>query len=184
MEQDKLKLEQEKFIKKFSDYIYELKKKNNYLEIVFLCIGTDRLLGDAFGPLVGSRLEYLLKNYNLFNINIYGTLDKNICYTNILEYLENIKTNHPNAYIVVIDAALSKEENIGNIYVKNEETILAKGLSKKKIEIGDISIKAVVGKNYKLSKCNFIALQNISLNKIMNLSKIVADGIFEVIKYA
>ena len=61
---------------------------------------------------------------------------------------------------------------------------LANGLYKPKIEVGDISVKAVVGKNYKLSKYNFLSLQNISLNEVMNLAKIVAEGIYEVIKYA
>ena len=71
------------FIRDFSSYIYEEKRANNYLEIVFLCIGTDRLIGDCFGPLVGTKLEELLQKYNIFNINIYGTLKENICYTNI-----------------------------------------------------------------------------------------------------
>lgn len=184
LEDNNLKLVKENFIKEFSNYINMEKRKNSYLEIVFLCIGTDRLIGDSFGPLVGSKLENLLKNYNIFNINIYGTLKQNICYTNILEYIENIKIKHPKACIVVIDAALSKEENIGKVYVENKETVLAKGLYKKKIEVGDISIKAVVGKNYKLSKYNFITLQNISLSKIISLSETVAEGIYEVIKYA
>ena len=40
----------------------------------------------------------------------------------------------------------------GKIIVEKEKLILGKGLNKNKIEVGDISIKAVVGKNYKLSK--------------------------------
>ena len=43
------------FIKDFSSYIYEEKIANSYLEIVFLCIGTDRLIGDCFGPLDGTK---------------------------------------------------------------------------------------------------------------------------------
>ena len=172
------------FMQDFASYIYEEKKKNNFLEIVFLCIGTDRLIGDAFGPLVGSKLEKLLKVYNIFNINIYGTLEENLCYTNVEKYLLKIQKEQPNASVVVIDAALSKEVNIGKIFVQRQKTILAKGLNKAKVEIGDISIKAVVGKNYKLSKYNFLSLQNISLNEVINLSNIVAEGIYEVIKYA
>lgn len=172
------------FIQDFAGYIYEEKKKNNLLQIVFLCIGTDRLIGDSFGPLVGSKLENLLEAYNIFNINIYGTLEENICYTNVEKYLLKIKKEHPNACIIVIDAALSKEINIGKIFVQRQKMILAKGLNKAKVEVGDISIKAVVGKNYKLSKYNFLSLQNISLNDVINLSNIVAEGIYEVIKYA
>lgn len=172
------------FIKDFSSYIYEEKIANSYLEIVFLCIGTDRLIGDCFGPLVGTKLEELLQKYNIFNINIYGTMEENICYTNIEKKLKKIKAEHPTACIVAIDAALSDEINIGKIYVNRKKMTLANGLYKPKIEVGDISVKAVVGKNYKLSKYNFLSLQNISLNEVMNLAKIVAEGIYEVIKYA
>lgn len=177
------KVAKSNFIKDFATYIYEEKKKNNLLEIVFLCIGTDRLIGDSFGPLVGSKLEKLLESYNIFNIDIYGTLDENVCYTNVEKCLLKIKNEHPNACITVIDAALSKKINIGKIFVNRQKTILAKGLNKSKVEVGDISIKAVVGKNYNLSKYNFLSLQNISLNDIINLSNIVAEGIYEVIRY-
>ena len=56
--------------------------------------------------------------------------------------------------------------------------------TKSTLQIGDISVKAVVGKNYKLSKYNFFSLQNISLSNVIDLSNIVAEGIYEVIKYA
>lgn len=171
------------FIQDFTNYLFQEKKKRGYLEIVFLCIGTDRIIGDSFGPLVGTKLEELLENYNIFNINIYGTLKQNICYTNVLETLKMIKDKHPNACIVVIDAALSTEERIGKIFVKQGKMELGKGLNKSKIEVGDISIKAVVGKNYKFPKYNFSSLQNISLNAVIKLADIVADGIFDVIKY-
>lgn len=61
--------------------------------------------------------------------------------------------------------------------------LLGKGLNKSKIEVGDISIKAVVGKNYKLPNYNFSHLQNISLNVVITLADIVSDAIAEVIKY-
>ena len=180
---DKKEILKEKFEDKFGKCIYEEKMKKEYLEIVFLCIGTDKITGDSFGPLVGSRLKELLEECNIFNINVYGTLQENICYTNIKEAIKTIEKDHPNACIVVIDAALSNEENIGKIYVDRKKMILAKGLHKPKVEVGDISIKAVVGKNYKLSKYNFVSLQNISLNVVITLSQIVAKGIYEVIKY-
>lgn len=173
----------EDFIQDFSYYIYQEKKEKSYLELVFLCIGTDRMTGDSFGPLVGTKLQERLEKYNIFNIHIYGTLKENICYTNLQEVLKKIKAKHQNACIIVIDAALSNEEKIGKIFVQKEKMILGKGLHKKKIEVGDISIKAVVGKNYKLAKYNFVSLQNISLNVVIRLADLVAEGITEVIKY-
>lgn len=166
-----------------SYFLYQEKRKKGYLELVFLCIGTDRLTGDCFGPLVGTKLQERLEQYNIFNISIYGTLKENICYTNIKEVLDKIATRHKHACIIVIDAALSTEENIGRIFVQKGRMPLGKGLGKAKIEVGDIGIKAVVGKNYKLANYNFSSLQHISLNVVITLADIVADGIVEVIKY-
>lgn len=182
-ENDREYMMQEEFIQDLSTKLYKERIKKGYFEIVFLCIGTDKITGDCFGPLVGSKLNKLLEKYNIFNINIYGTLKNNICYTNIEQTLKEIKNKHSKACIVVIDAALSKKENIGKIFITNEKTILGKGLNKGKIETGDISIKAVVGKNYKMPIYNFEILQNISLGLVMDLSNIVSNGIFEVIKY-
>lgn len=173
----------EEFIYKLKNILYKEKKKRNYLELVFLCIGTDRMTGDCFGPLVGTKLQKTLEQYNIYNINIYGSLEKNISYTNIQEIIAKIKNIHPNGYIIVIDAALSRKENIGKIFVEEQKTALGKGLNKNKVEIGDISIKAVVGKNYKIPNYNFTVLQNISLSVVIRLSDIVSNGIIEVIKY-
>jgi len=169
------------FIQEFSNCIYQEKRK--FFEIVFLCIGTDRIIGDCLGPLVGTMLEEKLEKYNIFNFTIYGTLQKNICYTNIQEIIEILPKKHKNACIIVIDAALSNKENIGKIFINKEKMVLGKSLNKSKVEIGDISIKAVVGKNYKLSKYNFTSMQNISLNAVIRLASLIADGIYEVIKY-
>lgn len=173
----------ENFINELSYYLYEQKKGKSNFEIVFLCIGTDRMTGDCLGPLVGTRLEEKLTPYNIFNITIYGTLKENICYTKIKDTLKYIKKNHQNACIIVIDAALSKEETIGQIVVQKGKILLGKGLHKAKIQVGDISIRVVVGKNYGLSTKNFSSLQNVSLNRVILLSELVADGICEVIKY-
>ncbi len=183
LEYDDINIKQQQFIEDFSTILFQEKNNKEYVELVFLCIGTDRMTGDSFGPLVGTKLQELFGENNIFNINIYGTLNENICYTNVKEKISNIKKVHKNACIIVIDAALSNEENIGKIFVKKEKMSLGKGLYKAKMEVGDISIKAVVGKSYKLSKYNFSSLQNISLNRVINLSEIVSEGIVQVIKY-
>lgn len=182
-ERDRKEEQKEELIQELGRYLYQEKRKRGYLELVFLCIGTDRMTGDCFGPLVGSKLQEKLEDYNIFNITIYGTLKENVCYTNIKEVLKRIEMRHPEACIIVIDAALSTQEKIGEIFVQKEKMLLGKGLNKSKIEVGDISIKAVVGKNYKLPNYNFSHLQNISLNVVITLADIVSDAIAEVIKY-
>lgn len=169
----------EKFINDFSYTFYKAKSQKEYSEVTFLCVGTDRITGDCFGPLVGSKLIELLKECNYSNINVYGSLEQNLSYENINKIIKSINNE---SIIIVIDAALSKKENIGKIFVSNGKTILGKSLERDKIEIGDISIKSVVAKDYKIAKCNFKALQNISLNVVNTLANIVSEGIFEVIK--
>ncbi|NLC88279.1 MAG: spore protease YyaC [Clostridiaceae bacterium] len=180
---DEEKQKREELVNKIRTILYKEKIKRNYLDIVFLCIGTDRATGDCFGPLVGSNLKDILEKYNIYNINIYGTLEKNISYTNINETIKLINKTHKNPYIIVIDAALSKKENIGKIFIKEDKTILGKGLNKNRIEIGNISIKGVVGKDYKIPNYNFNILQNVSLSKVLKLANIVSDGIIEAIRY-
>lgn len=168
-----------KFESDFANFLYRLKQYKNSYEIVFLCVGTDRITGDCLGPIVGTKLTKFLKNSNLSYIDVYGNLEENLSYQNIEKKLEKINTN---ACIVVIDAALSKKENIGKIFVTSKKTILGKGLNKTKIELGDISIKVVVEKDSKIPNHNFKILQNTSLNKVINLSEIVSDGIINVLQ--
>ena len=175
---EKINLKQ-KFIEDFNNAFKKTIIEKQSTEFVFLCVGTDKIIGDSFGPLVGSKLIELLEKYNFSNINVYGSLENNLNYESINKVVKNINEK---STIIVIDAALSKKENIGQIFVSNKKTVLGKGLDKNKIQIGDISIKSVVAKDYKMPKYNFNALQNISLSVVMTLANIVAEGIYEVIK--
>lgn len=173
----------DEFIRKMRKLIYKKKIENNFMDIVFLCIGTDRIIGDSFGPIVGSNLKNKLERYNICNINVYGTLEDNVSYTNINKVENIIYNRHPKSCVIAIDSALSDKENIGKIYASEGKLVLGKGLNKRRIEIGDISIKGVVGKNYKIPQYNFSMLQNISLNEVIKLANLVTDGLLEVIKY-
>ena len=167
------------FINDFKMAYNKMKNKKECKELAFLCVGTDRVIGDCFGPLVGSKLLELLEKENISNINVLGSLEKNINYNNIENIIEKVNDK---TGLIVIDAALSKKENIGKIFVANKSTVLGKGLNKNKIDIGDISIKSVVAKDYKIPGYNFKSLQNTSLNDVIKSSNIVAEGIYDVIK--
>ena len=68
------------FITNFGDIFWKRVKQNNYDKIIFLCIGTDRVIGDSFGPMVGEKLKNLFENMS--NIEIIGDLEKIICVKN------------------------------------------------------------------------------------------------------
>lgn len=170
------------FVNDFSSKMYNLKTDIPFSDYIFLCVGSDKIIGDAFGPLVGRNLEKAFKNfYN--NIKVIGTLEKTISGTNLESEIKKIYNTYENPCIIAIDAALSTKEDIGKIIVTNSKMKFKRATSKDMIEVGDISIKGIVARDFKLSKYNFRELSNTSLNIVMNLANITSDGIYNVIKY-
>lgn len=174
--------EYEDFVSDFTNKIYNLKTDEPFSDYIFLCVGSDKITGDAFGPLVGKQLDEILQNY-YNNIHIIGTLAEPVNANNLDTTVQKIKDNYKRPCIIVIDSALSKEEDVGKIFVANRTTKLAIGTGRNSIEIGDMSIKGVVAKNHRNSRQNFYELQNTSLNLVVKLADITSKGIYETIKY-
>ena len=182
LSRQKYEQDYEEFVSNFTSKIYNLKTDTPFSDYIFLCVGSDKVTGDAFGPLVGKKLEELLQNY-YNNIHIIGTLEKPIHANNLDKAVRRITKDYKNPCVIAIDSALSKEADIGKIFITNKEMKLANGIGKNTIDIGNISIKGVVAKNHRMSKQNFYELQNTSLNLVMKLADITSNGIYEVIKY-
>lgn len=164
------------------DFSIALREKITNIEIsklIFLCIGTDRVIGDSFGPLVGYKLKHLFRDEE--NIKVIGSLDNIICMHNITKIVRNINSTYPEAFLIAIDAALSNNKNIGKIVVSKGSIKVASSFTTKNIYVGDVSIKGIVSRNLKNSKCNFRLLQNTPLNLVMNMADSVAQGICDVI---
>lgn len=119
------------FVRDFGNIICPITAGRTYSNVIFLCIGTDRLLGDAFGPLVGSRLKRLLQNAN--RLNVIGTLDNTVSLCNITETMQNIRNTYNNPFIVAIDAALSTPAQIGNIVVSEGEICVGSSLNRRSV---------------------------------------------------
>ncbi len=170
------------FVNDFSSKMYNLKSDIPISDYIFLCVGSDKITGDAFGPLVGRNLEKAFKNfYN--NIKVIGTLEAPVSGTNLESVTKKIYDTYENPCVIAIDAALSNKEDIGKIIVTSSKMKFKKATSKSMIEIGDISIKGIVARDYKVARYNFKELSNTSLNIVMNLANITSDGIYNVIKY-
>lgn len=103
------------FVNHFSNIMCNLADGNQYSNIIFLCIGTDRITGDAFGPLVGSKLKTLFADAD--KINIIGDLANTVCSNNISDVARQIRKNYKNPFIVAIDSAMSLPSNVGTIVV-------------------------------------------------------------------
>ena len=167
------------FVQDFSIVLREKITGVEISKLIFLCIGTDRIIGDSFGPLVGYKLNYLFKNED--NVEIIGNLENKICIHNIEKIMQDIKNTYEIPFVISIDAAFSNKMNIGEIVVSKNSINVGSGLNRKNIYVGDMSIKGVVSKNLNNPKYNFKSLQNAPLSLIMNMADSVAQGIRHVI---
>lgn len=167
------------FITSFKHIFWNKINSKKYNKIVFLCVGTDRVIGDCFGPLVGEKLKTLIGKRN--GIEIIGDLEQTICINNIEKIIKVIKEKSDNSFIIGIDAALDKKEAVGKIVVTEEGIKLGSGLNKYSFEIGEMSVKGIVSYNTGMSKQNFILLQNTSLGLINEMASLTADGIYRAI---
>ena len=150
------------------DYLYD-KLKNIFIEnrpIIFLCIGTDRAIGDALGPLVGT----MLKNSD-FKYPVYGTLDDPIHALNIYEAIDKIRQTHSKGNFLAIDACLGSKSSIGNIQIREGPILPGKGVGKKLPQIGNYSIVGIVDK---IDENNRFSFNNVRLSFILELAEIIS----------
>ncbi len=167
------------FVQDFSIVLREKIRDLEISKLVFLCIGTDRVIGDSFGPLIGYKLKTLFRDEE--NIKVFGTLDNIICMHNISNVINEINNTYQESFIIAVDAAFSKRNNIGKIVVSKNSLNVRSGFNKSNIYVGDMSIKGVVAKDFNNPKYNFKILQNTPLNFVMNMADLVANGIYNVI---
>ena len=69
-------------------------------EILILCIGDSKLIGDSLGPLIGSFLERNKSDIGN-NVKVLGTLEKPIGYNDLIEIANNGGTNDFYRYLGV-----------------------------------------------------------------------------------
>ena len=136
---------------------------------IFICIGSDLVLGDSLGPLVGT----FLKNKNI-GAYIYGTLNFPITAKEVEYARTYLKQMHPNSITIAIDAAIGGADDVGLIRVINKGLKPGLGVDKNLGAIGDISIIGVVAS--KSNKNN--NLFNLTrLNLVYKMAENIASGI-------
>ena len=144
-------------------------------DIVFVCLGTDQISGDAFGPIVGHELKNKLNN-----VTVMGRINCPITYPKIEKIEQEIYANFKNPYIICIDAALSKTIEKGQIVVEEKATKIGRALGKKVKNIGNLSIKGVVGATQEDCSKNMETLINAPIELILEMAKMVTNGIADV----
>lgn len=138
--------------------------------IVFACIGTDKHIGDALGPIVGTKL----KDYNS-NLNVYGTLKDPMHAITIEENIKAINENHDDAFVIGIDACLGDSEDIGEIRFRDYAIKPGKGVGKDLPPVGDVSIIGIVGES------EFFFMRSTRLYFIMNIAEEIVNTITHAI---
>lgn len=149
--------------------------------ILFVCIGNGKIIGDSLGPLIGTVLE---KNKRLIQnnvkIDVIGTFENPILYYNVEEFIKNIDSQDYSE-IVIIDSALGSKENIGKVMITPAEILIGVGVNRGRMVKGDIILKGVVGINYNNISRNLIELESIEANQVENIAGKMLDIIYSII---
>lgn len=145
------------------------------LKPIFVCIGSDLVLGDSLGPLIGT----LLRKKQLSSF-IYGTLNFPITAKEI-EYVKTyLKQMHPNSTLIAIDAAIGSSDDVGLIKVCDKGLAPGLGVDKKLGIVGDVSIVGIVA-GRSLQNYNLYNLTR--LNLVFKMAEKISCGIEKYIEY-
>lgn len=159
----------------FNKVIKRVNEKR-YSDLIFICIGTNKIVGDSFGPIIG---EILKRNVKDRRIKVIGNLTNNINAKNI----KNIKFNCVNPYVISIDSALSDTIEPGNVFIIKKGLVPGSALNKKATAIGNIAIKGIVAKDEKSLIKNYFNLKNADYKLILKFSKNISKIILQSIKF-
>lgn len=135
-------------------------------EIVFLCIGSDRYVGDSLGPLVGTMLLEHEIPYR-----VYGTLEEPVHAFNLKGILKKIQKPYKKPLIISMDACLGDQDQVGSVSFNKGPLAPGKALEKMLPEVGDYHFKGIVNYIDPLPASQF--LNDTRLYTIMNLAKII-----------
>lgn len=147
-----------------------LHHRTYYCELVFLCIGTDRITGDSLGPYVGHQLS----KHTFPHITIYGTLEHPVHALNLEKTIRHIQRAHPQALVIAIDACLGQKKHLGYVTIGNGALYPGAGVQKKLPPVGDIHITGIVNMSGFLEQ---LALQTTRLSTIILLADTITEGI-------
>lgn len=136
---------------------------------IVICIGSDLVLGDSLGPLVGTLLKK--KKARPY---IYGTLNFPITAKEIEYARTYLKQMHPNSITIAIDAAVGEQSDVGIIKVAKGGLKPGLGVDKKLGTVGDVSIIGIVASK---SIQNYNLFNMTRLNLVYKMAERIADGV-------
>lgn len=141
-------------------------------EVVYLCIGSDRYIGDSLGPLTGSLI---VENAKIQRV--YGTLEEPIHAFNLKPALKDIQKTYNHPLIICVDASLGAEEQVGDVLFVDAPLLPGKALERMLPETGDYHFQGIVNYLDPLPTSQF--LNDTRLHTVMKLSRLIAHVITE-----
>jgi len=140
--------------------------------IVLLCVGTDRSIGDALGPLVGTFVE----ERRPAGFSVLGTLEKPVHAGNLVETVGWLKRNYRRPLVIAVDACLGRTESIGVLTVAPGSLLPGAGVNKTLPPVGDVHVTGVVNVG---GFMEYFVLQNTRLSLVMRMASVAAAGIHQ-----
>ena len=145
-----------------------------WTEIVFLCVGTDRVTGDCLGPYVG----YQLSMFCFPGVYVYGTLASPVHALNLSEVHREIISRHPGSLIIAIDASLGQKKHLGYVTIANGALYPGAAVHKNLPPVGDIHITGIVNTSGMLEQ---LTLQTTRLSTVVSIAQQITNGILLMI---
>lgn len=142
--------------------------------LIFLCIGTDKITGDCLGPLVGSKLQKMN-----FPRPLYGTLEHPLHAGNLSGELTQIKRLYSRPFLLVIDAAVGSKQHVGLISLACSPLSPGKGINRPLDPVGNISITGIINE---ASPESDLLLPYTSLCLVNRLADYICHGIIAALK--
>lgn len=142
-------------------------------DIVFLCIGSDRYVGDSLGPLVGTMLKE-----NGVPLRVYGTLEEPVHAFNLKGIVKEINKRFKKPLIISIDASIGAKNQVGDVIFREGPLTPGKALEKMLPEVGDYHFVGIVNYIDPLPTSQF--LNDTRLYTVMNLAKKIVKVITKV----
>lgn len=136
---------------------------------IVVCVGSDLVLGDSLGPLIGTMLRK-----NNVSSYVYGTLNYPVTAKEVEYASVYLKKMHPDSIIIAIDAAVGEEEDVGLIRILNKGLKPGLGVQKNLASIGDVSIIGVVAPK---SIKNYTLFNMTRLNLVYKMAETISESL-------
>ena len=150
-----------------------LQYPGRWSELVFLCIGSDRVTGDCLGPYIGHQLlEHL--NTDTQGVYVYGTLKSPVHALNLSRISRQIKILHPEGLVIAVDASLGQKKHLGYVTIADGALYPGAGVQKELPPVGDIHITGIVNIAGMLEQ---LTLQTTRLSTVISLADTITQGI-------